>query len=107
MSISSVATDLFSNCNAMADLEDTRNFAIDQATVAVLQMCAPEMVTRYLDDNLPESFERLLDRATASADVIAVGSEDASYVEAYHKALTALLEDDLVLPHSDTLKASH
>jgi hypothetical protein len=37
------ASGLFSNWNAKADLEDTRNVAIDQATVAILQMQAPEM----------------------------------------------------------------
>jgi hypothetical protein len=91
MSTSSATTGLFSNWSARADLEDTRNVVIDRATVAVLQMHAPEMATRYLDDDLPEPFERLLDRATASADGTAGGSDDASYIEAYRSALTALL----------------
>ncbi len=91
MSTSSAATGVFSNWSARADLEDTRSVAIDQATVAVLQIHAPEMVARYLDDDLPEPFERLLDRATASAQVIAGEADDKSYVEAYRNGLVALL----------------
>ena len=92
MSTSSAATGVFSNWSARADLEDTRSVAIDQATVAMLsQIHAPEMVARYLDDDLPEPFERLLDRATASAQVIAGEADDKSYVEAYRNGLVALL----------------
>jgi hypothetical protein len=45
MSISGAASGLFSNWNARADLEDILNVAIDQATVAMLHLHAPELVT--------------------------------------------------------------
>jgi hypothetical protein len=45
MSISGAASGLFSNWNARADLEDIRNVAIDQATIAAFQMHAPEMAS--------------------------------------------------------------
>jgi hypothetical protein len=91
MSISGAASGLFSNWNARADLEDARNVAIDQATVAALQTHAPEIAAQYLDDDLPEPIERLLDRASAVADAVARGTDDASYVEAYREALARLL----------------
>jgi hypothetical protein len=91
MSISSAATGLFSNWNVRADLEDERNVAIDQATIAALQMHAPEMAARYLNDDLPGPIERLLDRAKAQADAAAGTSDDASSVEAYREALARLL----------------
>jgi hypothetical protein len=84
---SGAASGLFSNWNARADLEDARNVAIDQATVAILKMQAPEMTRLYLDDDLPEPFERLLDRAMTSAG----GREDAAFVVRYRVALAALL----------------
>jgi hypothetical protein len=91
MSISSAATGLFSNWNVRADLEDDLNVAIDEATVAVLQMHSPEMAARYLDDDLPEPFEDLLDRALAVADAIAGVRDGTSYVKVYRKVLVGLL----------------
>jgi tRNA(Arg) A34 adenosine deaminase TadA len=60
MFISGAASGLFSGWSVNADLEDARSVAIDQATVAALQMHAPEMASRYVDDDLPEPFERRL-----------------------------------------------
>jgi hypothetical protein len=91
MSISGATTGLFSNWSAKADLEDDRNVAIDQATIAVLQLHVPEIASRYIADDLPEPFERLLDRAMAEAYAIAGTSDDTSYVEACRKALARLL----------------
>jgi hypothetical protein len=91
MSISSAAAGLFSNWSVIADLEDDLNVAIDEATVAVLQMRAPAMAARYLDDDLPEPFEGLLDRALAVADAIAGGRDNTSYVQVYRKVLVGLL----------------
>ena len=89
MSISGAASGLFSNWSARADLEDARNVAIDQATIAVLQLHAPEIAARYLDDDLPDPFERLLDRATAAA-----GSRDgAAFIDRYRIALVAMLAE--------------
>ena len=87
MLISGAANDLFLSSNARADLEDARSVAIDQATVAILQMHAPEIVSLYLDDNLPEPFERLIDRAMAAAG----WRDDAAFVARYRMALSALL----------------
>jgi len=79
---------LFSSWNAKADLEDARNVALDQATVAALQMHAPDMARRYVDDDLPEAFERLLDRAVAFAG----SRDDAAFIDRYRAALAALLD---------------
>jgi hypothetical protein len=87
MFTSGAASGLFSNWNARADLEDARNVAIDQATIAALQMHAPEIAARYLDDDLPEQFERLIDRATAAAG----SRDDAAFIARYRTALAALL----------------
>jgi hypothetical protein len=95
MSMSGAASGLFSNWNAKADLEDARNVVIDQATVAAMQMHAPEMAARYLNDDLPGTIERLLDRALAVADAIAGGPDNTSYVQVYHKVLVGLLQLDL------------
>jgi hypothetical protein len=40
MFMSGVATGLFLNWNERADLEDARNFALDQATIAALRVLA-------------------------------------------------------------------
>ena len=50
-------------------------------------MHAPEIVSLYLDDNLPEPFERLIDRAMAAAG----WRDDAAFVARYRMALSALL----------------
>jgi hypothetical protein len=87
MSISSAGPGLFSSWSAKAELEDDRNIAIDHATIAVLKMNAPELAARYLDDDLPEPFERLLDCATAIA-----GSRDGPFfIARYRAALASLL----------------
>jgi hypothetical protein len=92
MSISSAATGLFSNWNVRADLEDDLNVAVDQATVAMLHLHAPELVSLYLADDLPGRVERLLDRALAVADAIAGVRDGTSYVQVYRKVLVGLLQ---------------
>jgi hypothetical protein len=90
--ISGAATGLFSNWSARADLEDDFNVAIDQATIAVLHLHAPEMASLYVNDDLPEGVERLLDRASATADAIAGVRDGTSYVQVYRKVLVGLLQ---------------
>jgi hypothetical protein len=46
-----------------------------------------EMASRYVDDDLPEAFERLLDRAMAAA----VSQDDAAFIVRYRTALAAYL----------------
>jgi hypothetical protein len=87
MFISGAESGLFSNWSVNAALEDARSVAIDQATVAALQMHAPEMASRYVDDDLPEPFERRLDRATAAAGP----RDDPTFIARYRAALAALL----------------
>lgn len=88
MFTSGAASGLFSNWSASADLEDARNVAIDRATVAVLQKHAPEIASLYVeDDDLPETFERLLGRALA----VAGPRDDKAFVSHYRTALAALL----------------
>jgi hypothetical protein len=87
MFISGAASDLFSSWSARADLEDARNIAIDQVTIAVLHLHAPDMASLYVADDLPEPFERLLDRATAAAG----SRDDAAFIARYRTALAALL----------------
>ena len=87
MFISGAASDLFSSWSARADLEDARNIAIDQATIAVLHLHAPDMASLYVADDLPEPFERLLDRATAAAG----SRDDAAFIARYRTALAAFL----------------
>jgi hypothetical protein len=61
MFTSGATSGMFSSWSASADLEDARNVAIDQATVAELQKHAPEMASLYVaDDDLPEPYERLV-----------------------------------------------
>lgn len=58
---------------------------------------APEMAARYLDDDLPEPIERLLDRTSGTA-----GSRDSlAFVDRYRNALVAMLaSSDIVRTHT-------
>jgi hypothetical protein len=103
MFMSGVATGLFLNWSERADLEDARNLAIDHAITAALGLYAPELVSLYVDDCLPEQIERLLDRALS----VVRPFDDTSYVEAYRRALEALLMDKVkVWAPASTPKAS-
>jgi hypothetical protein len=78
---------LFSRSNA----EDDRRIAIDRATVAVLQIHAPDMVERYKADDLGPWLQRRLDNATTAAEAIAGDPEEAGYVDRYRAALAVLI----------------
>jgi hypothetical protein len=85
--MSGAATGLFSNWNAKADLKDAHSVAIDQATIDVLRTHRPEMASLYIEDDLPEAFERLLDRATG----VAGSQNDTAFIDRYQNALATLI----------------
>ena len=87
MSQSGVATGLFSSLSVQADLEDAHSVAVDRATVAELSKCDAALATLYLDDDLPEPIDRLLDSA-----IVAAGSrDDVFFLTRYQTALAVLL----------------
>ena len=70
--------------------QDARLIAMDAATVAAIQLHAPEFEAAYLEDNLPGWFQRLLDRCMTTAEQVA-DRTDAALIE----TLSALLGDAL------------
>jgi hypothetical protein len=70
--------------------QDARLVAMDAAVVAAIRLHAPEFEAAYLDDNLPQWLQRLLDHCTTTAEHVA-NLTDAAFIE----ILSALLGDAL------------